>query len=94
MEALLKKIWSRPHTRYAFVFCMTLFADFWMTYYFHLVAISAFCPAAAIAFCIPFMNLAFNIWFIESKSLSERLKLTLSSALGYGIANLLMIIVV
>jgi hypothetical protein len=94
MEGLLAKIWARPVLRYLFVVFASAFSDFWTSFYFYAIAHKWIVAQAAVGFCIPFINLVFAIWFIETKDMNERLKLTLFSALGMTIGATLMLLVV
>ena len=94
MEGLLKRFWERPPLRYLFVFVSSTFADFWTSYYFYAVSHGWIFTQALIGFWLPFINLAFAIWFIEAKDYKERLKLTFFSALGMTLGATLMLLIV
>ena len=94
MEGILKRLWVRPTLRYLFVFASSAFSDFWTSFYFYAVTHGWIVTQAAIGFWLPFINLAFAVWFIEAKDWHERLKLTFFSALGMTIGATLMLLIV
>lgn len=94
MEGLLKRLWERPFTRYLTVFIASAFSDFWTAFYFYAVAHGWILAQALVGFWLPFINLAFAIWFIEASNSSERLKLTFFSALGMTVGATLMLLIV
>lgn len=94
MEGILKKLWERPVLRYLFVFASSAFSDFWTSFYFYAVAHEWIVAQAIVGFWLPFINLAFAVWFIEAKEANERFKLTFFSALGMTIGATLMLLMV
>ena len=94
LELALYSAWERPVLRYTIVVVTSTFADFWASFYFYAVAHGWIVSQAIVGFCLPFMNLAFAIWFIQAKENSDRLKLTFFSSLGMTIGATLMLLVV
>lgn len=94
MEQLLQKIWMRPILRYVFVMVASAISDFWASFYLYSVSHGWILYAALSGFLIPFINFAFMTWFIETKDIKERLKLTFFSALGMTMGATLLLILV
>lgn len=94
MEKLLKKIWERPYARYLFVFLASTFSDFWTSLYFYAVTHAWIITQAVVGFWLPFINLAFAIWFIETKDWKERVRLTFFSALGMTLGATIMLLII
>ena len=94
LENNLNKLWKNPMTRYLFVTLGGAIADFLISFYYYAISHGWLFPVIGIGFTLPFINLIFSVWFIETKDLKERIKLTFFSALGMVIGNSLMLLTI
>lgn len=94
MEEKLQKLWENKVLRYGFVLIGSAFADFWISLYSYAVNHGWIVTQAVVGFFLPFVNFIFSIWFIETKDIKERLKLTFFSAIGMIIGSTLMLMLI
>lgn len=94
MEEKINQIWKNKILRYLFVFIGSAFADFLISLYTYAISNGWITTQAVVGFLIPFVNFTFSIWFIETKDLSERFKLTFVSALGMIVGSTITLLLV
>ena len=81
-ENLLQKIWKNPIQRYIFIFLASACGDFLIALHSYSIAHRWIWTQGLVGFVLPFVSFIFSIWFIETKDIIERLKLTFVAACG------------
>jgi FtsH-binding integral membrane protein len=74
------------------IFSLSLVANFLGSWFGYAMTHNQMLTQAILGLILPFANLFYTISFIEAKSLKDRLKLTLASALALSIGSTLMLI--
>lgn len=92
MGDFFQRAWSRAWVRYTAIFVTSAFSDFWSSLYVYSITHRWVAVQALIGFFLPFINLFYNITFIETHDVKERLKLTLFCALGWTLGASLMLL--
>jgi hypothetical protein len=74
------------------IFSLSLVANFLGSWFGYAMTHNQMLTQAILGLILPFANLFYTISFIEAKSLKDRLKLTLASALALSIGSTSMLI--
>ena len=94
VKTLSQKLWERKLLRYSIIFLGSVIADFLIALYTYSLTNGWIWVQGLVGFVIPFVSFFFQSWWVDAKSMNERLMLTFVGALGMVTGSTLMLLTI